>query len=104
MGELAVIPSSGSISDQKGRFAISGLPPGDYLACAIDFIETGQEYDLEFLERIRTLATQFSLGEGEAKALTLRLRESARVRGREVHDLTAMTTREVALKRLFGQR
>jgi hypothetical protein len=60
-------------SDQEGRFKIGGLPSGEYLACAIDFLEPGQENDLEFLDRIQTLATRFSLSEGEMKLLNLKL-------------------------------
>jgi len=60
-------------SDQEGRFKIVGLPSGEYLACAIDFLEPGQENDLEFLDRLQTFATRFSLAEGEMKMLNLKL-------------------------------
>ena len=59
--------------DQDGRFKISGLPAGDYLAIALDFIEQGQANDPEFLDRIQDRAVRFSLGENEAKALDLKL-------------------------------
>jgi protocatechuate 3,4-dioxygenase beta subunit len=71
------IPHSRSIrtarSDQDGRFRIGGLPPGPYFAYAVEFVEPGQERDVEFLERIQPLATRFLLGEGETRMLTLKL-------------------------------
>jgi hypothetical protein len=60
-------------SDQDGRFRIGGLPPGVYLAYAIDFVEPGQERDVEFLDRIQARATAFELGEGETRMLNLKL-------------------------------
>jgi hypothetical protein len=63
-------------SDQDGRFKIGGLPSGEYFAYAMDFIEPGQERDLEFLDRIQTLATRFTLGEGETQMLNLKLRDA----------------------------
>jgi hypothetical protein len=59
--------------DQDGRFKISGLPAGDYLAVAVDFIEPGQANDPEFLDRMQNRGISLSLGEGEAKALDLKL-------------------------------
>jgi hypothetical protein len=60
-------------SDQDGRFRISGLPSGEYFACAIDVIEPGQESDPDFLDRIQAIAARFSLTEGETKTLNLKL-------------------------------
>jgi hypothetical protein len=60
-------------SDQDGRFKIGGLPSGEYFAYAVDFLEPGQERDPDFLDRIQTLATRFSLGEGETQTLNLKL-------------------------------
>jgi hypothetical protein len=62
--------------DQDGRFKIGGLPAGDYLALAVDFIEPGQEHDAEFLDRIQTLATPFALGEGATHTLNLKLQKT----------------------------
>jgi hypothetical protein len=60
--------------DQKGLFRIRALPPDDrYLAVAVDYVEEGEAGDPEFLERIRANATRFALGEGETKALELKL-------------------------------
>jgi len=60
-------------SDQEGRFRIGGLPSGDYFAYAVEYTEPGQERDVEFLDRIQTLATRFTLDEGETRTLSLQL-------------------------------
>ena len=60
-------------SDQDGRFKVTGLPPGEYLAIALDVIDPGEATDPDYLDRIQNRATSFSLGEGETKALDLRL-------------------------------
>jgi hypothetical protein len=60
--------------DQKGVFRIRALPPDErYLAVAVDYVEEGEAGDPEFLERIRSSASRFALGEGETKALELKL-------------------------------
>ena len=59
--------------DQQGRFSTKGLPAGHYLAIAVDVVEEGQSSDPEFLEQIRSDATPFDLGDGERKALALKL-------------------------------
>ena len=63
--------------DQDGRFKISGLPSGEYLLIAVDHINPGESSDPEFLERIRTKATRFSLSEGETKSIDLKLNSSS---------------------------
>ncbi|HEY7292776.1 MAG TPA: carboxypeptidase-like regulatory domain-containing protein [Vicinamibacterales bacterium] len=59
--------------DQDGRFKIRALPAGEYYIVAVDRLEPGQAADPEFLERIRTKATAFSLSEGETKTLDLKI-------------------------------
>jgi hypothetical protein len=59
--------------DQQGRFESAKLPPGHYLAAALEYIEDGQQTDPEFLESLRAWATPFDLREGETKALTLKV-------------------------------
>jgi hypothetical protein len=55
-------------------FKIRALPPDEqYLAVAVDYLEDGEGGDPEFLEQIKERATQLLLGEGEVKALNLRL-------------------------------
>jgi hypothetical protein len=57
--------------DQQGLFEATKLPPGHYLAVALEHIEDGQQTDPEFLESLRAWATPFDLREGETKTLTL---------------------------------
>jgi hypothetical protein len=59
--------------DQEGRFQIRGLPPGRYLAVAIEYLEQGAESDPEQLERLKQSATPLSLDEGESRQLELKL-------------------------------
>ena len=59
--------------DQTGRFTIAGLPEASYLAVALEYLEPGEEGNPEFLERMKSLATRVSIGEGEKKAVTLKL-------------------------------
>jgi hypothetical protein len=60
--------------DQNGGFVIRGLPAGRYLAAAVDELEDGEEWDPALLKQLLVGATSVSLGEGEAKSVTLRLR------------------------------
>ena len=59
--------------DQQGRYEITKLPAGPYLALALDYIEEGQGSDPEFLQQMRVYATSFSLADGEQKSLTLQV-------------------------------
>jgi hypothetical protein len=59
--------------NQSGRFQVKGLPAGDYLAIAVEYIPQGDWNDPEVLERLKTRATRFSLSEGEVKAIELGL-------------------------------
>jgi hypothetical protein len=63
--------------DQEGRFRISPLPPGDYAAVALEYIEPGEGSDPEFLDRIEAQATRFTIGEGETRTITLRISPSS---------------------------
>ena len=63
----------GGRPDQNGKYSALGLPAGDYYAIALDYIEQGAGTDPEFLDRIKDQATEFSLNDGETKALDLRL-------------------------------
>jgi protocatechuate 3,4-dioxygenase beta subunit len=59
--------------DQEGAYQIKDLPAGRYLAVAVEAVENGEESDPALLERLRPLATDFSMGEGEQRALNLKL-------------------------------
>ncbi len=59
-------------ADDQGRFSIRGLPAnGRYYAVAVDYLEDGEEQDPQFLERLRSRAMTFSLGEGEQRSVVL---------------------------------
>jgi hypothetical protein len=63
-----------SRGDQDGRFKMTGLPPGDYVALALETLEPGESNDPEVLDRmLRSRPISFSIGEGETKALELKL-------------------------------
>lgn len=59
--------------DQQGAFEVKSLPPGKYLAAAVAYIEDGEETNPETLERLRGVATPFTLREGGTQALTLKV-------------------------------
>ena len=59
--------------DQQGGFQAKNLPAGRYLGVAVETLEEGQESDPEFLERLRSVATAFTLGEGEQRSMSLKL-------------------------------
>ena len=65
---------TGSRPDQEGRFQIKNLPPGDYLAVAVDYLAQGEWNDPEILERLKSQGTSFSVKEGETKTLNLTLK------------------------------
>jgi hypothetical protein len=61
-------------ADQQGQFRIRALPPDDhYLAVAVDYLEDGEGGDPQFLEQIKDRATRFSLADGEAKSVDLKI-------------------------------
>ena len=57
--------------DQDGRFQVKSLPPGDYLAVALDYVQQGEWADPAFLERIKSEGTAFSLAWGQTRTLEL---------------------------------
>lgn len=61
--------------DQDGRYSIRGLPPGRYLAVALDYLEQGEETDRDRLESLEGPAVRMELREGETRALDLRVSE-----------------------------
>lgn len=58
--------------DASGRFNVRGLPPGKYLAVAVNDLDSGEERDPSLLQRLRNQAVGFTLSESEAVALNLR--------------------------------
>jgi hypothetical protein len=60
-------------ADQDGRFKITELPAGDYLAIALEYVPQGEFRDPVWLERAAKSATRFRLDEGTTKTLDLKL-------------------------------
>jgi hypothetical protein len=61
-------------ADQQGQFRIKALPPEDrYLAVAVDYLEDGEGTDPQFLDQIKSRATHFTIADGEAKSLDLKI-------------------------------
>jgi Carboxypeptidase regulatory-like domain len=59
-------------ADSDGRFRVGDLPAGErYLAAAVPYLEDGEQEDTGFLEKLRTRASSFSLGEGEQRSVVL---------------------------------
>ena len=52
---------------------IRTLPPGRYLAAALEYIQPETAQDPDFLESLRGRATPFSVGEGSGALVDLRV-------------------------------
>jgi hypothetical protein len=59
--------------DQHGQFKIRGLPPGKYVAIAVEYLEPGDERDPDLLADWRRHGTSVTLSEGETRTLNLKL-------------------------------
>lgn len=59
--------------DQQGEYRIRGLPPGDYLAVALTYVEDGMWNDPEYLETLRASAEKLRLPEAGSQTLSLKL-------------------------------
>jgi hypothetical protein len=59
--------------DQQGRFQARGLPPGDYLAVAVESLEQGGHFDPAFRKQIEPAAKRFTLTEGQTATVDLAL-------------------------------
>jgi hypothetical protein len=60
--------------NQDGTFTVTGLPAGDYLAVALDYLEPGDEQDAELLEKWRRNATRVTLDAGQSTTVTIEAR------------------------------
>jgi hypothetical protein len=58
--------------DRNGRFSVAGLPAGNYLAIAREFVDDGQWFDRRFLESVRDAAARLSIAEGGSTHIVLR--------------------------------
>ncbi len=61
--------------DQRGRFTFKGLPAGDYLLIALDYVLEGQWNDPEFLDGLKGRAERLALADAESKQLDLVLQK-----------------------------
>ena len=59
--------------DQQGRWQIKGLPAGEYLAVAVDFVEDGQWNDPEYLDSIRRYGQKLTLAAAASETISLML-------------------------------
>lgn len=66
--------------DNRGRYQIKGLPAGNYLAIALEYVENGVWNDPEFLESLRRDAQRFTLTDASEQTLALKLVSPTAVR------------------------
>src|SRR6185437_12520386 len=59
--------------DQRGQFKVRGLPPGEYVAIAVEYLEPGDERDPDLLAGWRRHGTSLTLSDGETRTLDLKL-------------------------------
>jgi hypothetical protein len=59
--------------DQSGQFRLDTLPPGEYFAVALDYIDPSEAGNPDLLRRLESGATRFSAREGETQSLALRI-------------------------------
>lgn len=59
--------------DQNGQFTVSALPPGRYVATALESLEQGRHFVPDVQARLRERGRSFSIAEGGRASLELRL-------------------------------
>ena len=59
--------------DQQGQYEIKGLPAGEYLAVAVDYVEDGMWNDPEFLESLRRYAQRLTVADASTQTIALKL-------------------------------
>jgi hypothetical protein len=59
--------------DTRGRYQLRGLPAGEYLVIAVNYVEDGMWNDPEYLESIREDALKLTLGEAASQTVSLKL-------------------------------
>ncbi|MGH9660968.1 MAG: carboxypeptidase-like regulatory domain-containing protein, partial [Bryobacteraceae bacterium] len=60
-------------ADQLGRFALQGIPPGDYRLFAVEDLETGAHQDPEFLKPFDNVAEKLRLAENARETRQIKL-------------------------------
>ena len=61
-------------SDKAGSFRLSAMPPGDYLAVALDYVVDGDWHDPQYLESLRAGAVRVTLKEGDTGTVALQVK------------------------------
>ena len=61
-------------SDKAGTFRLTAMPPGEYLAVALEYVLDGDWNDPQFLESLREAASRVTLREGEAGTAALQVK------------------------------
>lgn len=59
--------------DQQGECQVKGLPPGEYLAVAVDYVEDGLWYDPDYLESLRRYAQKLTIADAQSQTVTIKL-------------------------------
>ena len=59
--------------DQNGRFQMTDVPPGEYLALAVDYVEDGAWDDPDYLDALRQYAQTITLAAGSSQVLSLKM-------------------------------
>ena len=59
--------------DQKGVYSVRTLPPGEYYAVALPYVDPGRRGDPAYYEQYLPNAVGFTLREAETRALDLKL-------------------------------
>ena len=58
--------------DGQGQYQIKGLPAGDYLAVALDYVQDAMWNDPEYLTSIRRYAQKLTLADGDSRTVSLK--------------------------------
>jgi hypothetical protein len=59
-------------SSQTGQFRLKDVPPGDYLAVAMQSLPFRAWTNPDVLVRLQSIATKLTVGEGEQKVISIR--------------------------------
>jgi hypothetical protein len=59
--------------DQRGQWEVKGLPAGEYLAVALDYVEDAAWNDPDYLESLREYGRTVTIREGAAQSVSLEL-------------------------------
>jgi len=59
--------------DQDGQWQVKGLPSGEYLAVALDYVEDGAWNDPEYLDALKQDAEKITIGDGTSQTVALKL-------------------------------